>query len=94
MGGLGRSTARWMANRGVKHLILLSRSGARSAVALALVEELETRGVQVKALACDVTKTNSLSMTLASCAETMPPIKGVIQASMVLRVRLNCLDVA
>ncbi|KAL9074826.1 MAG: hypothetical protein Q9161_001964 [Pseudevernia consocians] len=85
LGGLGRSAARWMASRGARNLILLSRSGARSKAALSLVEELTMQGICVKALACDVADAISLSTTLMSCAETMPPIRGVIQGAMVLR---------
>ncbi|KAJ6259245.1 hypothetical protein Dda_6144 [Drechslerella dactyloides] len=41
LGGLGRVAARWMAERGAKHLILLSRSGPRTAEAHELMDELE-----------------------------------------------------
>ena len=86
LGGLGRSAARWMVSRGVRNLILLSRSGAQSETAIALIEELKANGAHVEAPACDVTKADMLKTVLESCAETMPPVKGVIQGSMVLRV--------
>lgn len=75
-----------MATRGAKNLILLSRSGPRTDAARTLVEELRAQGVQVEAPACDVTCTDSLSTVLAHCAHTMPPIKGCIQGTMVLKV--------
>ncbi|MCJ1398962.1 hypothetical protein MMC11_002163 [Xylographa trunciseda] len=84
LGGLGRSAARWMVSRGVRNLILLSRSGARSETAVALIEELKSKGAHVEAPACDVTKLDMLRTVLESCAKTMPPVKGVIQGSMVL----------
>ena len=86
MGGLGRSAARWMVSRGVRNLILLSRSGAQSKNAVALIDDLKAKGAHVEAPACDVTKLDMLETVLQSCAKTMPPIKGVIQGSMVLSV--------
>lgn len=85
LGGLGRSAARWMASRGARNLILLSRSGARSEAAVALIEELNGMGVHVEASPCDVTDADLLSTVLARCAETIPPIRGCIQASVQLR---------
>lgn len=73
-------------SREAKNLILISRFGPRSAPALALMEELQSQGVYVKALACDVTRKDSLTTMLSDYADTMPPIKGVIQGSMILRV--------
>ncbi|MCJ1262836.1 hypothetical protein MMC22_002706 [Lobaria immixta] len=85
LGGLGRSAARWMAARGAKNLILLSRSGPRSDAARTLIEQLRAQGVQVEAPSCDVTCTDSLSTVLAHCAQIMPPIRGCIQGTMVLK---------
>ncbi|MCJ1386254.1 hypothetical protein MMC17_009380 [Xylographa soralifera] len=84
LGGLGRSAARWMVNRGVRNLILLSRSGAQSESAVTLIEELKAKGAHVEAPACDITKLDMLRTVLERCARTMPPVKGVIQGSMVL----------
>ena len=48
--------------------------------------ELMDKGVQVEAPACDVTNISSLEAVLRMAKQTMPPIKGCIQSSMVLRV--------
>jgi KR domain/Phosphopantetheine attachment site len=88
LGGLGRSIARWMAERKAKNLILLSRSGIQHEAARILLDELKAKGVNVAAPPCDVSDLQALSFTLAECSKTMPPIKGCIQASMVLKVRL------
>ncbi|KAF2706215.1 ketoacyl-synt-domain-containing protein [Pleomassaria siparia CBS 279.74] len=85
LGGLGRSAARWMAGKGAKNLILLSRSGAASDAAQSLVRELRDMGVQVEAPACDVSSLESLRSVLEYCAQKMPPIVGCIQGTMVLR---------
>ena len=86
-GGLARRTARWMANRGARNLLLLGRSGAKSEAAQALVEDLCLQGVHIEAPACDITNAESLSAVLESVSKKMPPIKGCIQGAMVLQVR-------
>ncbi|KAI4189115.1 MAG: hypothetical protein LQ348_003840, partial [Seirophora lacunosa] len=84
LGGLGRSTARWMAARNARNLILLSRSGARGDNAIALVEELTRKGVRVEAPACNITNIEAVQRVLGD-PTGLPPIKGCIQASMVAR---------
>ncbi|KAG4034475.1 hypothetical protein MFRU_003g04360 [Monilinia fructicola] len=84
-GGLGRSISRWMANQGAKNLILLSRSGAHSAEAINLIEELESKGVSVQAPACNVADLEDLISVLNKVTQSMPPIRGCIQAAMVLK---------
>lgn len=85
LGGVGRSIARWMMRRGAKHLLLLSRSGARSEAALALLEELESNGVEAAAPPCDISDETALSSILSYCSQRMPRVKGCIQGSMVLK---------
>ncbi|KAL6875418.1 polyketide synthase [Trichoderma longibrachiatum] len=87
-GGLGRGIAKWMADRGAKNLILPSRSGASSKAARQTVEELTARGVTVVAPKCDVSSEKELADLLGECARTMPPIKGCINAAMVLEPAL------
>ncbi|KAI1264507.1 fatty acid synthase S-acetyltransferase [Xylariaceae sp. FL1019] len=84
-GGLGRAIVRWMVFKGVKYLMLPSRSGASSAAALALLDELRAAGVQVAYWACDVSSSSSLAAFLQSCASDMPSIKGCINATMDLQ---------
>ena len=86
LGGLGRSIARWMAGRGARNLIILSRTGPKSEAALDLLRELETLDVHVATPKCDVSSAESLSNTLAQFVTTMPPIKGCIQGTMALKV--------
>ncbi|KAI0180358.1 hypothetical protein GGR52DRAFT_587920 [Hypoxylon sp. FL1284] len=88
LGGIGRSLASWFGRRGVKHVILLSRSGPTSEAAKNLVEELAARGVNVATPRCDVSDAGSLKKAIDCVTESMPPIKGCIQASMVLKDRV------
>ncbi|KAL4860853.1 hypothetical protein BDV12DRAFT_208748 [Aspergillus spectabilis] len=84
LGGLGRSTAHWMASLGAKNLILLSRSGPQSDAAQRLLGQLEGQGVRVAAPRCDVTSSDALASVLQECRD-WPPIRGCIQGTMVLQ---------
>ncbi|KAK2612526.1 hypothetical protein QQS21_001464 [Conoideocrella luteorostrata] len=84
-GGIARRTARWMVDRGAKHLLLLSRSGPKSEAANTLVEELCRKGVQVCHPACDIASEDAIAGVLKEVAITMPTIKGCIQGAMVLK---------
>ncbi|KAF5606225.1 polyketide synthase [Fusarium subglutinans] len=84
-GGLGRAIIRWMADRGAKHLIVPSRSGATSEAAAHLVAQLTSQGVNIAAPMCDVSIREDVTVMLEECSRTMPPIKGCINAAMVLQ---------
>ncbi|KAL4914902.1 hypothetical protein BDW62DRAFT_134806 [Aspergillus aurantiobrunneus] len=87
LGGLGRNIALWMADRGARNLLLLSRSGNTSPKAQDLTAELARRDVRVLTPPCDISDPSSLSAALDHCHSQMqmPPVKGCIQAAMVLR---------
>ncbi|KAK7752400.1 Type I Iterative PKS [Diatrype stigma] len=85
-GGLGRAILQWMAERGAKHLIVPSRSGATSRAASSLVADLTALGVEVFAPQCDVSSERELAHVLSECARRgMPPVRGCINAAMVLQ---------
>ncbi|MET8853224.1 type I polyketide synthase [Amycolatopsis sp. NPDC004625] len=71
-GALGRAVARWAAEAGAAHLVLLSRSGPDAPGAAALVDELPATVV-----ACDVTDREDLARTL----RTLPEITAVVHAA-------------
>jgi acyl transferase domain-containing protein/D-arabinose 1-dehydrogenase-like Zn-dependent alcohol dehydrogenase/NAD(P)-dependent dehydrogenase (short-subunit alcohol dehydrogenase family) len=85
LGGLGRNVARWLVDRGAKHMLLLSRSGAQKEAAQEFLAELEGKGVVARAPPCDVTDLDALKNVIEECARDMPPIRGCVQGSMVLR---------
>ncbi|MCJ1392471.1 hypothetical protein MMC18_005338 [Xylographa bjoerkii] len=85
LGGLGRSIAQWMADKGVKNLVFLSRSGDKKEEARLVVEDLRASGVTTSVYACDVSNESQLRNILQECSRTLPPIKGVIQGAMVLQ---------
>ncbi|KXG50576.1 Acyl transferase/acyl hydrolase/lysophospholipase [Penicillium griseofulvum] len=84
LGGLGRSAARWMASRGAKHFLFLSRSGGSNADAQLLLNELNGAGCDVQVLQVDVGDSVALDQALRAHMGTMPPIRGCIQGAMTL----------
>ncbi|KAH7304313.1 hypothetical protein B0I35DRAFT_484602 [Stachybotrys elegans] len=84
LGGIGQAICKWMASKGARHLILLSRSGIRSQAASDTVKDLELRGVKASVVVCDASSLQDLKTALDSCQRTVPPIKGCINAAMAL----------
>ena len=77
-----------MSQRGARNLILLSRSGPKSSAARDLLIELEAANTKAVTPLCDVSSSLSLAEALNTCSD-MPPIKGCLQATMVLQVMLS-----
>lgn len=75
-----------MVEKGAKNLILPSRSGPSSQVAIETVSKLRRAGVRIETPKCDVSSMDSLKSVLEIELGTMPPIKGCIDAAMVLQV--------
>jgi len=84
LGGFGLKTAQWLAGKGARHLVLISRSGPVSAEALSGISALEAQGVKVLAQACDVTNLPALAALFDHMAATMPPLRGVVHAAVVI----------
>jgi len=86
-GGLGRAVVSWMATRGAKHIVALSRSGANDAQSRTFLQEMRAQGINVVGKACDVSSMDQLNALLEDLRlKDMPPIRGVVQSAMVLRV--------
>jgi NADPH:quinone reductase-like Zn-dependent oxidoreductase/acyl carrier protein len=79
-GGLGLSVARWLAQRGARHLVLVSRSAPNEAACTAISELLEM-GVQVQALQADVGQFDEIASVLKRIDTEMPEISGVVHAA-------------
>ncbi|KAF2158513.1 hypothetical protein M409DRAFT_71605 [Zasmidium cellare ATCC 36951] len=69
LGGIGRSVATWFADRGARHLVLLSRSGGRTIEEKQLIDQLTSKGVQIKTPACDVGDAEALRAALHDCQQ-------------------------
>ncbi|PYH87097.1 polyketide synthase [Aspergillus uvarum CBS 121591] len=81
-GGIGSRVCEWMVERGARHLLILSRNARTQP----FVTGLQQRGCTVRLHACDIADESQLQAVLQHCQEdSMPPIRGVIQAAMVLK---------
>lgn len=84
LSGFGLETARWLLRQGVRRLALLSRRGAATPGASAILAELAGDDRDVRAFACDVAEDAPTQNTLAEIRRRMGPIRGVFHAAMVL----------
>lgn len=78
--------ARWMVERGAKHIVLVSRSGSATGKIQKLIEELATLGANIAVRQCDVTNSTSVQNLIHNELSGMPEIRGVVHGAMVLRV--------
>ncbi|KAL5333394.1 putative polyketide synthase [Aspergillus crustosus] len=85
LGGIGRAIALWMVDHGATHLIFASRRGLDGQGSKETMRELEARGAHVAVYSCDVSDEGRVSELVETASREMPPIRGVIQAAMVLR---------
>lgn len=81
-----------MARSGVKNLVIASRSGLDKESAQILAKELQHLGVNFVAAKCDVGDLDQLQKAMAPYKESMPPIRGVIQSALVLKVSYRSLN--
>ncbi|MEU3089941.1 SDR family NAD(P)-dependent oxidoreductase [Streptomyces massasporeus] len=82
LSGLGAATARLLADRGARHLALVSRSGPDAPEAPALLRDLTERGVHVTTHAADVTEEAALRRVLDAVDATGHRLRGVVHAAM------------
>lgn len=87
LGGLGRSIAMWMAEKGARNLIFLSRSGRITPDVEKMCAGLTAVNCKVCVFICDVSDRKRLAEVIEECKDQLPPIKGVIQGAMTLQVR-------
>ncbi|KAK3319476.1 putative polyketide synthase [Cercophora scortea] len=85
LGGIGRSVASKLVSLGARKLCFLSRSGAESSKAQALVQRLEQQQVQVQVYKCDVGNPFQVATAVHSCTQELGKVRGVFQCAMVLR---------
>jgi NADP-dependent 3-hydroxy acid dehydrogenase YdfG len=82
--GFGLALANWMVEHGARNLVLVGRQGASTSEAKTAVEKLKHLGVNVMAEASDVTQEGQIANLLTKTRNSMPPLRGVIHAAMVI----------
>ena len=85
LGGLGRSLTSWMMKHGARRFVFLSRSGTDVQQAAVLVRDIEAGGADVRIVRGDVTVKADVDLAVAG-VQAEHPIRGVVQAAMVLKV--------
>ncbi|KAI4710994.1 Type I Iterative PKS [Alternaria sp. Ai002NY15] len=87
LGGITREIARWLAEKGAKYLVFLSRSAASGTDNKAFAAQLQkTYSVTPLAYDCDVGNKAALQSVLGDLkAKGLPPIKGCATGAMVLQ---------
>jgi acyl transferase domain-containing protein/NADPH:quinone reductase-like Zn-dependent oxidoreductase len=85
LGGLGRSLTSWLMKKGARNFAFLSRSGANSEQASLVVDELKAAGATVQIFRGDAGVKSDVEEVVNSISGDRP-IRGVINAAMVLRV--------
>jgi acyl transferase domain-containing protein/acyl carrier protein len=83
LGGLGLTVAKWMAEKGARHLVLMGRRGATPETERA-VAELKEAGAQVMIAQADVSREEDVARVLGEVRRTMPPLRGIVHAAAVL----------
>lgn len=81
-GDLGRSIARFMVERGARHVVLSSRSPK---IDQRWIDDITALGGNVMVLPMDASKEASVDQGLAKIRESMPPIAGVAFGPLVLQ---------
>jgi acyl carrier protein len=82
--GFGLESARWLAERGVGHLVLVGRRGMRTPGAAEAVRTLEALGARVDVHACDINDRSAVQAMLNEIRNSRTPLTGVLHAAMVL----------
>jgi acyl transferase domain-containing protein/NADP-dependent 3-hydroxy acid dehydrogenase YdfG len=84
LSGLGLATARWLVDKGARHLVLLGRSGAATLEARATLEAMAVAGAQVMVRQVDVSQEEQVDALLRDARRSLPPLRGVIHSAMVM----------
>jgi NADPH:quinone reductase-like Zn-dependent oxidoreductase len=84
LGGFGIAVADWMVRHGARHIVLTSRTGRPHEEDAPALEALLASPATVEAHVCDAADADATGRLLDHIRETMPPLKGVLHAAMVL----------
>jgi len=83
-GGFGKILAQWLVERGARHLVLTSRSGAATPEAETFVERLRKRGADVKVFRANSGSPKDVARLMAEIRSAGRPLRGVFHLAMVI----------
>ncbi|QKZ06101.1 type I polyketide synthase [Pseudomonas eucalypticola] len=84
LGGFGLRTAQWLVSKGARHLVLLGRRGPATEEAQPALRAWREQGIDVRAVACDITDRAQLASVIADIAGRAQPLRGVVHAATVI----------
>ncbi|KAJ6030975.1 Acyl transferase/acyl hydrolase/lysophospholipase [Penicillium herquei] len=86
LGTLGLALADTLVDRGLRHLVLLSRNGVVRETHHRPIEILKSRGCQVDLVKCDITSEEDVFEVLNRAHSQGWKVKGIVQCATVLKV--------
>ncbi|WP_207389773.1 type I polyketide synthase [Aquitalea sp. USM4] len=86
--GFGLESARWLAARGARSLVLVGRRGLDTPGASDALRSLQALGVKVSVRACDLTDRQAVAALVEEIQCTLPPLAGVLHAAAVFDDKL------
>ncbi|MGO2449421.1 SDR family NAD(P)-dependent oxidoreductase [Pseudomonas taetrolens] len=84
VGGFGLRTAQWLVGKGARHLVLLGRRGAASLEVQPSLAVWHAQGIDVQAVACDITDEVQLRGVFERIAASPYPLRGLVHAATVI----------
>jgi acyl transferase domain-containing protein/acyl carrier protein len=81
LGGLGLKVARWLAERGARHLTLIGRRAASHSEQFDAIREIEALGTEILVVAADVSSMASMADLFARFGRDLPALRGVMHAA-------------
>ena len=83
LGMLGRSVAKWLIEKGAKHLVLTGRNASTGA-AQQMFSAAEINGSAIRVIAADISREKDVSRLMQTISSELPPLKGVVHSAGVL----------
>ncbi len=83
-GGFGLELIDWLVQHGARHLIIVSRSGARSPDAKQMLVDMQQQGIRIDDERFDIADETQVQQFFAQVSETSSPIKGIFHAAAIL----------
>ena len=81
LGGLGLKVARWLAERGARHLTLIGRRAASHSEQFDTLREIEALGAEVLVVVGDVADMASMTDLFARFGRDLPALRGIVHAA-------------
>lgn len=82
--GFGLELAKWLADKGIEKLVLMSRSGASSDDAKAAVEVIRDKGIDVDCPKIDISQADQVTQIIMRLQQNGTKVRGIFHGAMVL----------